>query len=85
MTPLTSRERHHLREEIQRRIAETLHHAAGLEAERIAVTLHDTRVILAGTSSSTAHRDAVVLAAGGTPGVTEVQDRLQVDDHTASA
>lgn len=85
MPALTARKRDHLREEIQRRIAETLHHAAGLEAERIAVTLHDTRVILAGTLSSAAHREAVILAAGGTPGVTEVQDRLQVADQTASA
>ena len=66
-------------ENIQLAIAETLRERAELEARRVHVTLKDGRVTLSGPVQSRDEERAIVNAAGHTPGVLDVNDRLTIE------
>lgn len=67
--------------EVQNSIEEALERQAEREAKRIKLDVQDGRVTLSGSVHSWAEREAVVGAAKGTPGVRNVEDRLQIQPY----
>ena len=66
-------------ENVQEAIAEALRERAALEAGRIRVSLKDGRVTLSGPVQSREEERAIINAAGRTPGVLGVNDRLSIE------
>ncbi|MET0211505.1 MAG: BON domain-containing protein [Vicinamibacterales bacterium] len=66
--------------DVRRRIVQTLHHNAELDARLIDVAIgDDDAVILTGTVRSWSQRDAAERAAGSAPGIRRVDNRLIVE------
>jgi osmotically-inducible protein OsmY len=66
--------------DVRRRIVQTLHHNAELDARLIDVAIgDDDAVILTGTVRSWSQRDAAERAAGSAPGIQRVDNRLIVE------
>lgn len=66
-------------ETVQLAITEALRERAELEARRIRVSLKDGRVTLSGPVQSREEERAIINAAGRTPGVLGVNDRLSIE------
>jgi osmotically-inducible protein OsmY len=66
-------------ENVHRAITAALRERAELEAGRISVTLKDGRVTLSGPVQSREEERAIITAAGRTPGVLAVNDRLSIE------
>ena len=64
--------------DVRRRVVQTLHHNADIDAGHVEVRISEGRATLTGTVQSWLQRDAVELAAGDVPGVTSVDNRLTV-------
>ena len=64
--------------DIRKRITESLHHMADVDARHIDVAAAGGLVTLNGEVSSWAERDAAGIAAAITPGVTKVDNRLRI-------
>lgn len=64
--------------EVTRRIKEALMRGARFDADRIVVEARDGKVTLRGTVRSYAERTEAERAAWSAPGVTEVEDRIQI-------
>ncbi len=65
--------------DIRRRIEEALRRAAELDASRISVQANGGEVILRGRVRSWAERDRAEQAAWNAPGVTKVDNRIQIE------
>ena len=69
-----------IQRDVRRRIVQTLHHNAELDARHIDVAIgDDDAVILTGTVRSWSQRDAAERAAGSAPGIRRVDNRLIVE------
>ena len=64
--------------EVREKIEKALHRSAGLDASRITVQIDGSKVVLAGKVHARYERDIAEQAAWSAPGVTEVQDRIQI-------
>jgi osmotically-inducible protein OsmY len=64
--------------ELHARIAQTFRVAAELSASRVSVEIHGSVATLTGRVRSTEERRAAEQAALSTPGISVVDDRLQV-------
>ena len=65
--------------EIREKIQKALHRSADLDASRITVQHHGGRVVLGGKVHAWYERDIAERAAWSAPGVTEVQDLIQIE------
>lgn len=65
--------------EVQEKIQKALHRSADLDASRISVETEAGRVILRGKVHSWYERDTAERAAWSAPGVSEVQDHIEVE------
>jgi osmotically-inducible protein OsmY len=65
-------------EEIQKRIEEAFKRSALIDAKQITVEVQDRKVTLKGAVRSWAERNEAEMAAWATPGVSEVENRLEV-------
>ena len=69
--------------DIRKRITETLHRMADVDAHHISVALDGSVVTLEGDVSSWSERDAAAVAAAIEPGVTRVENNLRIKPHSA--
>ena len=69
--------------DIRKRITETLHRMADVDAHHISVALDGSVVTLEGDVSSWSERDAAAVAAAIAPGVTRVENNLRIKPHSA--
>jgi osmotically-inducible protein OsmY len=65
-------------EELKQRIQEALKRSAEIDAKQIQVESRGSKAILKGTVRSWAERDEVERTAWTAPGITEVENQLQV-------
>jgi osmotically-inducible protein OsmY len=65
--------------DVRRKLNQALHRYARLEAEAISADVEGNRVVLRGKVHSWAERDIVQDAAWSAPGVSEVDNRIQVE------
>jgi osmotically-inducible protein OsmY len=65
---------------IKRRIEEAFRRSAEFDASRIAVESHGSEIVLTGTVRSWAEREEAERAAWRTPGVSNVENRIRVED-----
>jgi osmotically-inducible protein OsmY len=65
-------------DEVQHAIEASLRRNAELDAHRIGVDVDESRVILSGSVRSWREREEAAEAAGGLPGITEVDNRIVV-------
>ena len=64
--------------EVREKIQKALHRSAGLDASRITIQIDGSKVVLAGKVHARYERDIAEQAAWSAPGVTEVQDHIQI-------
>jgi osmotically-inducible protein OsmY len=64
--------------DVTQRIVRTLHHDADVDARHIVVNVEGHTVTLTGTVTTWAQRDAAERAAGQAPGVTQVNNQINV-------
>ena len=64
--------------DVRRRIVGALHHHADLDARQITVLVDDDQATLTGTVKTWMQRDAAERAAASAPGITHVDNRIQV-------
>lgn len=65
--------------EVKEKIQKALHRSADLDASRITVHLDGGKVVLGGKVRAWYERDIAERAAWSAPGVTEVQDHIQIE------
>ena len=65
--------------EVREKIQKALHRSADLDASRITVQTDGRKVVLGGKVHAWYERDIAERAAWSAPGVTEVQDRIQIE------
>lgn len=64
--------------DVRHRIVEALHRNADLDARHIPVAVDDTVATLTGTVGSFAQYEAAGRTAGAAPGITDVENRLEI-------
>jgi osmotically-inducible protein OsmY len=64
--------------DIRKRITESLHRMADVDARHIDVSIEGSVVTLNGEVSSWAERDAAVIAAAIAPGVSKIDNRIKI-------
>ena len=64
--------------DLQRRIVRALHRQADLDARHVQIAVSHNAVVLTGTVGSWAQRDAAEQAAGSAPGITRVDNQIDV-------
>jgi osmotically-inducible protein OsmY len=67
--------------ELKEKVEQALARSAAVDPQRIAVEVQGSRVILKGTVYSWREREEVEQAAWSAPGVTWVQDRIQISPY----
>lgn len=65
---------------VKQKIMAAFSRAASIDAEKVSIQLNGSKVILTGTVRSFAEMDDAVNAAWGAPGVTTVDNRLEVEE-----
>ena len=70
--------------DVQKRIVQSLHRLADVEAHRVAVSVADGVAVLSGTVHTWAERDAAANAAAAAPGIIMVDNQLVVEPRTRS-
>ena len=65
--------------EVKEKIQKALHRSADLDASRITVKIDGGKVVLGGKVHAWYERDIAERAAWSAPGVTEVQDHIQIE------